>query len=98
MNNIFTSLGSEHHIKILGILNEHKELPPFKICLFFNMEQSTMSHHLNLMRRRGILKTRLKGRMRLYSINYDTMRSFFNDFFNTELGQEFVFYKKINKS
>tara|TARA_B100001113_G_C21007114_1_gene577571 strand:+ start:391 stop:675 length:285 start_codon:yes stop_codon:yes gene_type:complete len=70
----FKSLANEERIEILKLLHKNKEMYAKMIEKSFYLEQSTTSHHLNMLRRSGIVKIRKEGRRIYYSIDYDSFR------------------------
>jgi DNA-binding transcriptional ArsR family regulator len=70
----FKALGNEDRIEMIKLLAKNGEMRASDIERRFYIEQSTCSHHLNYLKRQGILKSRKRGRDQLYSINHDGLR------------------------
>lgn len=77
---LFKALSNQDRIDIVKLLKEKKEMFAQDIEKRFYLEQSTTSHHLNVLRRAGITKARKDGRKVFYSIDYDTFSANLNDF------------------
>lgn len=72
---IFRALGDETRQDILEMLEEH-ERNVNEICrLFENMTQPTISHHLQILKRCDLVRTRREGKMIYYSINKKALRN-----------------------
>ncbi len=67
----FKALANEERIEIVKLLKKNKEMFAQDIEKRFYLEQSTTSHHLNMLRRAGVTKARKEGRKVFYSIDYD---------------------------
>ncbi len=67
---IFKALANEERIGILRLLRKNKEMYAQDIERCFYLEQSTTSHHLNMLKNAGITKSRKEGRKVYYSIDY----------------------------
>lgn len=81
----FRALGNEERIQILKLLRESKELCAQEVEKNFYLEQSTTSHHLNTLRRAGIVNIRKSGRNIFYSLNLENLKANwleFERFFN----------------
>mgnify|MGYP006270737247 CR=1 FL=1 len=65
----FKALANQERIQILLLLKKNKEMFAQDIERHFYLEQSTTSHHLNLLKRAGITKSRKEGRKIFYSID-----------------------------
>ena len=55
-------------IGIIDLLNQNKELSVTEIHKSLNMEQSAISHHLNKMKDKQLLKSRRQGKNVFYSL------------------------------
>ena len=58
----FKALANEERIEILKLLKKNEEMFAQDIERRFYLEQSTTSHHLNMLKRAGITKARKQGR------------------------------------
>jgi DNA-binding transcriptional ArsR family regulator len=56
-------------LKIIALFYENKEMCVTTIAEQFNLSRPTISHHLNLMKRAKILKSRKEGKEIYYSFN-----------------------------
>lgn len=63
------ALASEERIKIIIMLKE-KEMASGEFSKNLLLEQSTGSHHINLLKNAGLVKVRRVGRKRMYSIDH----------------------------
>ena len=68
----FRALANEERIEIIKLLIKNNELAAQDVEKHFYLEQSTTSHHLNTLKRVGVLKSRKEGRHILYSINSES--------------------------
>jgi DNA-binding transcriptional ArsR family regulator len=64
------ALADETRQRILEMLLE-KEMCVSDIVAAFKMSQPTVSHHLNLLRRFGLLSSRKEGKLVYYAVNRD---------------------------
>ena len=76
----FKALANEERLEILKLLKKNKEMYAQDIERCFYLEQSTTSHHLNMLKRAGIAKSRKEGRKVFYSIDYDCFDVILNSF------------------
>ena len=81
---LFKSLANEERLAIVKLLIKNKEMFAQDIERQFYLEQSTTSHHLNMLKKAGITKSRKEGRKIFYSIDYDSIKHIL-DAFNTVL-------------
>ena len=80
---ILKSLGDENRLKILSHLSEN-ELCVYEIMDKLDMSQSTVSHHLKILKNTELIKGRKAGKWVFYSINEDKAKDFhkiLNDLF-----------------
>ncbi len=71
------ALGSEERLSILEAIEEHGCLTVSEVEKMFFMEQSTASHHLNMMKKSNILTSRKEGRFVYYEPNNNYLDSFY---------------------
>lgn len=64
-----TALSEESRVKILKLLLEHKELTCKDLEKEFSFSGSTAYHHISIMTKSGLVKTRNEGKIIFYSIN-----------------------------
>ena len=69
---VFFALGDANRIKILETLKE-TELCVSDICRKFDITQPSVSHHLDLLKRAGLVKSEKRGREVYYSFNRDAI-------------------------
>ncbi|GBR77387.1 transcriptional regulator ArsR family [Candidatus Termititenax dinenymphae] len=74
------ALASEERLAILEDLETNGEINASKVENKFFMEQSTASHHLNVLYKAGIIEPRKNGRNIFYRLNKDSLQSFYGDF------------------
>ena len=76
----FKALANEERIEIIKLLKKNKEMYAQDIERRFYLEQSTTSHHLNMLKKAGVTKSRKEGRKVYYSIDYDSFRAIWSEF------------------
>lgn len=69
---VFFALCDATRIKILELLKE-EELCVSEICARFKITQPSMSHHLQILKRAGLVKSEKRGREVYYSFDRDAM-------------------------
>ena len=72
-------------IKILQMLKDAEEHSVTDIYLGLECEQPTISHHLIIMKDKGVLKSRRKGKNTFYSIKKDAFVDCINKSFLEEI-------------
>ena len=70
----FKALANEERIEIIRLLKKNDEMFAQDIEKRFYLEQSTTSHHLNMLKKAGIAKSRKEGRKVFYSLDYESFR------------------------
>ncbi|HAR61989.1 MAG: ArsR family transcriptional regulator [Candidatus Margulisiibacteriota bacterium] len=73
------ALASEERLSIIKSLLE-KEMCVTEVENSFYMEQSTASHHLNLLKKAGIACSRRNGKQMIYSIDKSSFRTKYEEF------------------
>ncbi|NBV41434.1 ArsR family transcriptional regulator [bacterium] len=76
----FKALANEERIEMVRLLRQNKEMFAQDVERHFYLEQSTTSHHLNILRRAGITKARKDGRKVFYSIDYESFKETWDAF------------------
>lgn len=76
----FRALANEERIEIVKLLKKNDEMAAQEVEKHFYLEQSTTSHHLNMLKRAGITKSRKDGRNIYYSIDEDEFNKTWNKF------------------
>ncbi len=71
----FKALANEERIEMVRLLKKNKEMFAQDVERHFYLEQSTTSHHLNILRRAGITKARKDGRKVFYSIDEPSFKA-----------------------
>ena len=64
----FKAIGDPVRQKILLLLNENGEMPVKDLVLKLDLAQSTVSHHLGILKDAGIVKSREEGAQVYYSV------------------------------
>ena len=65
--NMMKAIAHPMRLAILGHLSEDKELTVTEIHELINIEQSTASHHLGILKDKGVLISRRDGKNTIYS-------------------------------
>ena len=68
LSKLFSLLGDPTRVRILLLLC-HGELNVSRLCEILGMAQPTVSHHLGLLRRGGLLRTRRDGKAIHYALD-----------------------------
>ena len=66
--NMMKAIAHPMRLAILGHLSEGKELTVTEIHELVKIEQSTASHHLGILKDKGVLISRREGKNTIYSI------------------------------
>lgn len=69
---VFAALGDPTRIKILELLKE-EELCVSDICARFDITQPSVSHHLQILKRVGLVKSKKLGREVFYSFDREAV-------------------------
>lgn len=77
---ILRALASPERISILEEMEQTGELTVTQVQNKFFMEQSTASHHLNILKKASILDCRKDGRNMFYHINENYLKDFYQEF------------------
>jgi DNA-binding transcriptional ArsR family regulator len=64
--NMIKAISHPMRLAILGYLGEEKQLSVTEIHNLLNIEQSTASHHLGILKDKGILASERRGKNTLY--------------------------------
>ena len=86
VDKIFKSLADVNRRKILTILKD-REMTVNEILKFLNIKQATLSSHLAILRKAGLVDFKVAGKLRIYKLNKETVISFvkkLNGFVNQE--------------
>jgi ArsR family transcriptional regulator len=76
------ALASAERIGILEAIERKGEISASQVEKSFYMEQSTASHHLNILKKAGIIAPRKTGRNIYYHIENQALKSFYGQFIN----------------
>ena len=76
----FKALANEERIEIIKLLKKNGEMFAQDIERHFYLEQSTTSHHLNMLKKAGITKSRKDGRKVFYSIDINSIKLILDSF------------------
>jgi ArsR family transcriptional regulator len=68
LKEFFKIVGDENRLKILALIGKG-EKSVGDLVNAMRLEQSLVSHHLGKMKRAGVLKSRVAGQMRFYSVS-----------------------------
>lgn len=71
LENFCRALCDKNRVKIFNLLRERKELTSKDLERFFDFSGSTAYHHISLMSKAGLLKTRNEGKVVFYSVDRD---------------------------
>jgi DNA-binding transcriptional ArsR family regulator len=66
--NILKTVAHPLRLSIIHLLEQHPRLSVSDICEMLGSEQSLTSHHLQIMRLKGILSVKREGRSMMYSL------------------------------
>jgi len=75
MSRIFVALGDEHRQRILLLFEPGERLNAGQIAEVSTLGQSTVSHHLKILREAGVLASEKIGREVWFWINRDALES-----------------------
>jgi DNA-binding transcriptional ArsR family regulator len=67
------ALAHPMRVAIIELLDQEKELNVTKIYESLEIEQATASHHLNILKNKGVLNSRRDGKNTYYSIRPDSI-------------------------
>jgi DNA-binding transcriptional ArsR family regulator len=65
-------------IAIIGYLEDGKKLSVTEIQKQLGIEQSTASHHLGILKDKGVLNSRREGKNTYYSLKHENLRHIIN--------------------
>lgn len=60
-------------LAIIEMLTEEKRMSVTEIYLRLDIEQASASHHLNIMKNKGVLDSRREGKKIIYSLHNNTL-------------------------
>lgn len=65
-------------ISIIGVLEGREKLTVTEIHTLLGIEQSIASHHLGILKDKGVLSSRREGKNIFYFLKYENLRSIIN--------------------
>ena len=65
-------------IAVMDLLTTNKRLSVTEIYEKMNIEQASASHHLNILKNKGILESKREGKMIFYSLKHDKLMEIMN--------------------
>lgn len=77
MNNLFKALNDETRRKIIELL-KNKDLNAGEIADKFNISKPSISHHLDILKRAGLISSEKKGQFVNYSLNTTILEDLLN--------------------
>ncbi len=77
---LLKALSDEHRQQIIRLFFSEKEVCVNDIASHFTLSRPTISHHLNLMKRARLLKSRKEGKEVYYSVNREYVIGIFEAF------------------
>ena len=60
-------------VAIISMLDKNKQMNVTEIYKTLGIEQATASHHLNILKTKGVLRSRREGKQTYYSIKQDSI-------------------------
>ena len=75
---ILKTIAHPTRLAIIGLLNEHQQLPVNEVCRLLEGEQSVISHHLINMKLKGLLKASKLGNQVYYSLKEPNLLQIIN--------------------
>lgn len=74
------ALANEERLGILETIENQGQITVSEVEKKFFMEQSTASHHMNILRKADIVESRKSGRNIFYTIKEDRLSTFYQEF------------------
>jgi ArsR family transcriptional regulator, virulence genes transcriptional regulator len=74
-SNMLKAIAHPMRIAILSFLEEGKMLSVSEIHKMLNIEQSTTSHHLGILKDKGVLASKREGKNTYYYLKYERLSS-----------------------
>ena len=71
--NMMKAISHPMRLSILGHLGDGKQLTVTEIHNIMNIEQSTASHHLGILKDKGILASKREGKNTLYYLKHENL-------------------------
>ncbi|HBX50173.1 MAG: transcriptional regulator [Bacteroidetes bacterium RIFOXYB2_FULL_35_7] len=76
--NMLKAIAHPMRIAIIGLLEEGKMLTVTEIHEKLDIEQSTTSHHLGILKDKGILMSKREGKNTFYYLKHESLSSIIN--------------------
>lgn len=73
--NILKAIAHPMRMAILGLLEDGKKLSVTEIHELLNIEQSTTSHHLGILKDKGVLCSKREGKNTYYSLKNQNLQN-----------------------
>ena len=73
--NMLKAIAHPMRISILSLLEEDKEMTVSEIHAALNIEQSAASHHLGILKDKGVLSSRRDGKNTYYFLKHNSLRN-----------------------
>ena len=73
--NMLKAIAHPMRISILSLLEEDKEMTVSEIHAALNIEQSAASHHLGILKDKGVLNSRRDGKNTYYFLKHNSLRN-----------------------
>jgi DNA-binding transcriptional ArsR family regulator len=77
--NMLKAIAHPIRISIVGCLEDGKKRTVTEIQNILGIEQSTASHHLVILRDRGVLESRREGKNTFYSLKHPNLKAILNN-------------------
>lgn len=81
LNELFQALSDSTRRQILKMLKD-KDLTAGQIAGVFDMSKPSISHHLNVLKKAGLIESERNGQNIVYSLNMTVMQEALLEFFN----------------
>lgn len=72
-SNMLKAMAHPIRISILGLLEEKKKMSVTEIHELLHIEQSTASHHLGILKDKGVLSSKREGKNTYYFLKHDNL-------------------------
>jgi DNA-binding transcriptional ArsR family regulator len=95
VDKIFKSLADINRRKILTIL-KNSDLTVNEILKYLDIKQATLSNHLAILRKAGLVGFTVKGKLRIYKLNRESLNNFVTELNRFVLDEMIV--RRINQS
>lgn len=79
--NLLKSMANKHRLLLLCMLND-KELSVSELNMELEIPQSTLSQHLSVLRKDGLVNTRRDAQTIYYSLSSDEVKAMINTLYN----------------